>query len=100
RLRSQLMEQTNALPRQQVTTLLRRLIDVPASHDPDTLLELILIENLPEEKSTVAPRPEPAPAKEADKKTQSKAAKTEKPVQTEYAKIESFTVEPTPRQCF
>lgn len=63
KLRQQLLDSTGQLSRTQITTLLRRLIDVPASHDPDTLLELILIGSLPDEpfkevKQTVKTNPE------------------------------------------
>lgn len=49
--RSQLLNGQLTLPRETVLNLLRQLIDVPASHDPDTLLELIMVSNLPEETS-------------------------------------------------
>lgn len=35
---------SNALPSQQLMSLLRNLIDVPASHNPERLLEIILLE--------------------------------------------------------
>ncbi|MBA3758733.1 DNA polymerase III subunit gamma/tau [Candidatus Saccharibacteria bacterium] len=47
-LRRQLLTESGVLPRTRITQLLKQLIDVPASHDPDTLLEIILISNLPE----------------------------------------------------
>ena len=43
-LRSQLVNGSPSFAVQQVITLLGKLIDVPASHNPDQLLELILLE--------------------------------------------------------
>jgi DNA polymerase-3 subunit gamma/tau len=49
KLREQLMTDSYSLQREEVVKLLQKLIDVPASHDPDMLLEIILLNALPNE---------------------------------------------------
>ncbi len=76
KLRSQLLDGTQSLTINTVTNLLSELINVPASHDPDTLMELILIRTLPdtpriipETQATVKPetfKKEKTPDKVAD----------------------------------
>lgn len=51
RLRGSLISRTPVMPREQILTLLRKLIDVPASHNPERLLEITLLEILPPEPS-------------------------------------------------
>lgn len=60
--RSQLLSNSLTLPRSTILSLLKQLIDVPASHDPDTLLELIMVSNLPEEPGNTS-QPVVKPAK-------------------------------------
>jgi len=55
-LRDRLLAGTPPLDTQETISLLKRLIDVPASHDPDRLLELTLLESLPHA-ATAMPAP-------------------------------------------
>lgn len=47
--------QDGSLPTLFITSLLKSLIEVPASHDPETLLEVILIESVTDKNSAPAP---------------------------------------------
>lgn len=62
-LRDQLVHNTATLSREQLLKLLSRLIDIPASHNPDQLLELILLETaLDTTHSSPVEVPPPRPA--------------------------------------
>lgn len=70
KLREQLVQGSPTFDATRVITLLGRLIDVPASHNPDQLLELILLEaslspasvtTPPPVQTAQAPTPKPAP---------------------------------------
>lgn len=88
-LRTKLIENNSSLGRSKVTTLIRRLIDVPASHDPDTLLELTLIEALdtdqkPIKEPVAKPQTtEEVPKKESERKAKPSRAENTKPVEPE-----------------
>jgi DNA polymerase-3 subunit gamma/tau len=68
-IRDQLLAGTPPLGTSETIGLLKRLIDVPASHDPDRLLELTILESLPQDIAVPpmaatkppVPKPEPAP---------------------------------------
>lgn len=62
-MRHKLIANEKGLDHSSVTSLLKKLIDVPASHDPDTLLELILLEALPASAAAqeIAPETKPKP---------------------------------------
>lgn len=97
------MEGSSTLAGQQITALLKRLIDVPASHDPDTLLELVLIEALPADENTPSkPTPEkPEPKQQAVKPAAAKAkASAETPKETKTAEAEPVaeTIELTEKE--
>jgi DNA polymerase-3 subunit gamma/tau len=66
RLRQSLITGNIPMRPERITRLLARLIDVPASHDPDTLLEIILVESIqpqtPAAKQSDDPPAKPAPA--------------------------------------
>ncbi|HVU59816.1 MAG TPA: DNA polymerase III subunit gamma/tau [Candidatus Saccharimonadales bacterium] len=66
-LRAGLLEGTASLPRTATLALLTRLIDVPASHNPEQLLEIVLLEAaLPAETTPAAvavTQPPPSPAR-------------------------------------
>ena len=102
-LRARLMEGSGVLAGQQITALLKRLIDVPASHDPDTLLELVLIEALPADANAPSkPAPEkPEPKQAAVKPTTAKSKPpAEVPKETQAAKAEPVaeTIELTEKE--
>jgi DNA polymerase-3 subunit gamma/tau len=46
-IRSQLIEGQLSIPSEQALSLLGRLLEVPAARDPERLMEIILLENLP-----------------------------------------------------
>lgn len=94
-LRRQLLDGSLALPQAIATKLLERLIDVPASHDPEVLLELLLVESMPENKEvkTTAKSPEPAAEPIAPAK---KAAET-KPTAEPKPKPSTKKTEPEPQ---
>jgi len=70
-------------------SLLSRLLEVPASHDPERFLEIVLLEQQPKQlaqpRVPEAPQPQPAEAKPA---TPAPAPKL-KPKPTQHAKLES-----------
>jgi DNA polymerase-3 subunit gamma/tau len=69
-LREQFISGKLVLAPDRTTTLLSQLINVPASHDPERYLEIVLLEALPNTPVAATPRPttpaspEPVPAKE------------------------------------
>lgn len=83
-LRTQLLSETGNLPRNRITDLLKRLIDVPASHDPDTLLEIILISNLPDLKVE----------ENNEEQIPAQSSKTEEPIKKIEPIIEKLEQEP------
>lgn len=75
-LRSQLTTGSTAIPMGTALHLLARLIDVPASHDPERLLEIILLEtavphtaSTPTAASKSTPLPQPTPEKPSNPRT-------------------------------
>jgi DNA polymerase-3 subunit gamma/tau len=93
-LRRQLLDESNVLARARITGLLKRLIDVPASHDPDTLLELILIENLPEDKGRPRKDSGEPPAESSKKTSVETAAVSQAATAATEPKLESLGPEP------
>lgn len=71
-MRQQLLEGQGGLESKQTLDLLRRLLEVPISRDPERYLEIVLLEALPEQDKTLSPSPLPqspeAPAKHDTKK--------------------------------
>lgn len=76
-LRQQLLSETNTLPRQTIITLLQQLIDVPSSHDPDVLLELILIEHVSDQPGPTQTTPIPESTSTTPSKPKAKAETVE-----------------------
>jgi DNA polymerase-3 subunit gamma/tau len=94
KLRLQLLDETNTLTRKRITALLKRLIDVPASHDPDTLLELILIESLPEDQSSERQEPDLEPKRPLKKSVDEPAAASEPAPVPDEPKLELLGPQP------
>lgn len=75
-LRTSLVEGTSTLAPANLSTLLKQLIDVPGSHDPAALLEIILLEASlaqtpqPSRPTVSEPTHQPAPVKPADPEPQ------------------------------
>jgi len=71
-LRVGLLSQTLTLEHSVTSTLMQRLLAVPASHDPAALLEILLLEQVLARAEPTAPAPQPpkpaAPAKKSEKK--------------------------------
>jgi DNA polymerase-3 subunit gamma/tau len=67
-LRGQLIDGQLALPREETLTLLRELIEVPVSSDPERLLEIVLLQGLQSKDAAATPiaRPETDPAPRHD----------------------------------
>ncbi len=101
-LRAQLMAGAMPFDRDTTLTLLRRLIDVPASHNPDQLLELVLLEAAlvtadtapamtvqpaPAPVTTMLAAPRPKAAKTAIKEPEPLALESEKPAATTVATL-------------
>jgi DNA polymerase III subunit gamma/tau len=77
RIRSELLSGAGLLDPSTATKLLTKLIDVPASHDPETLLELVLLEAIVGQDTTVL-RNDVTP-KKAAKPKESAPEETAKP---------------------
>lgn len=97
-LREQLVHGAPAFEPTRVIALLSRLIGVPASHNPDQLLELILLEAslapiAPAVAATLQPvvRPEPKPARVIVQVEQLKPPKEEPPVPAESIQVSKPT---------
>lgn len=76
RLRTQLVEGGLGLPTEDALSLLGRLIDVPASHDPERFLEIVLLAALP---ATGTPTRSQPVADDTDKPPDSEAPEEESP---------------------
>jgi DNA polymerase-3 subunit gamma/tau len=81
RLRTQLVEGGLGLSVENALGLLGKLIDVPASHDPERFLEIVLLAALPVE-TAPAPRPRPAAddAEDTDEPPRPEPPREEKPL--------------------
>lgn len=101
-LRSELLSGVTQLESSNVAALLQKLLDIPTSADPQTSLELVLLDIIlaraplaqssPAPKATTETIPEPKPAGKPEKKLEVEA----KPIKA--AKEEKPTPKPAPRQ--
>jgi DNA polymerase-3 subunit gamma/tau len=88
-LREQLINGTNQLEAETITKLLRRLLDVPSSPNPDMLLEIILLDEIlarQPHKINQATKAE-KPRSEPEPKTESNAKPAPKPVKATKAQL-------------
>ena len=92
-LRTQLLDENQEFSKTKILKILTGLIEVPASHNPDQLLELILLETAfePEPKSTIPTKLQPSKPSEGSETKVKKEPRAQSTI-TSPAKIESPTI--------
>jgi DNA polymerase-3 subunit gamma/tau len=97
-VRSQVIRSSSILPPLQATRLMERLIDVPSSHDPYTLLEIVLLDIVLADSAAVVSVPQPItpPAQPPAAQPKPKKSAPAAPVSEQQAQVDPDT-QPIPK---